>query len=136
MTLEIPKRPTRTFLPEDFSITSFDQIKPYLDKLLAAELNNAGALRKWLKERSELESIISEDMGWRYIRMTCHTENTEYQNSYQDFIQNIQPHLAPIADKLNQKALNCPFLKELEDEPGFNLMIRNLKKDVELFREE
>jgi oligoendopeptidase F len=135
-TLEIPRRPARKFLPEEFTITNFDQIKPYLDKLLSAELNHAAALRKWLKDRSELESVISEDMGWRYIRMTCHTENEEYQKSYQDFIQNIQPHLAPIADKLNQKALNCPFLKELENEPGFNLMIRNLKKDVELFREE
>jgi oligoendopeptidase F len=135
-TLEIPKRPKRKFVPEDFTITTFDAIKPYLDKLLDTEIKNVSDLRNWLKDRSELESIISEDMGWRYIRMTCHTENQEYQKAYHHFIQNIQPHLAPLADQLNKKALESPFLKEIEHEPGFNLMIRNLKKDVELFREE
>jgi oligoendopeptidase F len=134
-TLEIPKRPTRKFIPEDFSITNFNAIKPFLDQLLNAAIGDTDELRKWLKDRSELESIISEDMGWRYIRMTCHTENQEYQKSYQDFVQNIQPHLAPIADQLNQKALASPFLEEIEEEPGFDMMVRNLKKDVELFRE-
>ncbi len=135
-TLEIPKRPTRKFIPEDFAITSFDAIKPFLDELLKAKIESVAELKKWLKDRSELESIISEDLGWRYIRMTCHTENEEYQKNYQDFIQNIQPHLAPIADQLNKKALTSPFLKEIEQESGYNLMVRNLKKDVELFREE
>jgi oligoendopeptidase F len=135
-TLEIPKRPTRKFVPEDFSITTFEAIKPFLDSLVTAKIESVTELRKWLKNRSELESIISEDMGWRYIRMTCHTENEEYQKSYQDFVQNIQPHLAPIADQLNQKALASPFLKDIEREAGYDLMVRNLKKEVELFREE
>lgn len=135
-TLEIPKRPKRKFVPEDFTITTFEAIKPFLDKLVSADIKNVSDLRTWLKDRSELESIISEDMGWRYIRMTCHTENVEYQKDYQNFIQSIQPLLAPLADQLNKKALESPFLKEIEHEPGFNLMIRNLKKDVDLFREE
>ena len=130
MTLEIPKRPARKFIPEDFSISSFDAIKPFLDELLNAALDSPAALRKWFKNRSELESIISEDMGWRYVRMTCFTENETYQKSYQDFIQNIQPHLAPISDQLNQKALASPFLKNIEKEPGFNLMVRNMKKST------
>lgn len=136
MTLEIPKRPARKFIPEDFTISNFDAIKPFLDQLLNATLDSPAALRKWFKNRSELESIISEDMGWRYVRMTCFTENETYQKSYQDFIQNIQPHLAPISDQLNQKALASTFLKDIEKESGFNLMVRNMKKDVELFRKE
>jgi oligoendopeptidase F len=114
MTIDIPKRPKRKFLPEDFTITTFDALKPFLDQLLKAEINSATDLHQWLKSRSELESIISEDMGWRYIRMTCHTDKEEYQKSYQDFVQNIQPHLAPVADQLNKKALSSPYLKELE----------------------
>lgn len=136
LTLEVPKRPKRKFIPEDFIITDFDKIKPFLDDLLSAEIRNVDELRNWLKDRSELESIISEDMGWRYIRMTCHTENKEYQDSYQDFVQNIQPHLSPIADLLNKKALSSPFLFSIEHEAGFDIMVRNLKKDVELFQEE
>ncbi len=135
-TLEIPKRPTRKFIPENFSITDFDAIKPFLDQLLDTQMDSVADLRKWLKNRSELESIIAEDMGWRYIRMTCHTDNEANQKSYQDFVQNIQPHLAPIGDQLNKKALASPFLSQVEHEAGYDLMVRNLKKDVELFREE
>lgn len=135
-TTEIPKRPIRQFIPEDFSITTFEAIKPYLSKLLDASIGNKDDLKQWLKHRSELESIISEDLGWRYIRMTCHTDNQEYQKSYEDFVQNIQPHLAPIADQLNKKVLDSPFLKEIEGEPGFDIMTRNLRKEVEIFRDE
>jgi oligoendopeptidase F len=135
MTLEIPTRPTRKFIPEDFSITTFEAIKPFLDALLNEKINSESALKKWFIDRSELESIISEDLGWRYVRMTCHTDNDEYQKSYADFIQQIQPHLAPISDELNRKALASPFLKEMEKEAGFDMMIRNMKKDVELYQE-
>ncbi|MFZ6001668.1 MAG: M3 family oligoendopeptidase, partial [Bacteroidota bacterium] len=133
--LEIPQRPTRKLLPEDFKVTTWEAIKPYFDELLARPINSVADLRKWLAHRSELESLLSEDMGWRYIRMTCFTDNKEYGEAFQDFVQNIQPQMAPLADQLNKKVLDCPFLKEIEGEPGYDMMIRNLKKEVEIFRE-
>ena len=135
-TLDIPKRPTRNFLPEDFKLTTWEALKPFFDDLLAREINAPAQLKKWLQDRSELESALSEDMGWRYIRMTCFTENEEYRNAYQDFVQNIQPEIAPVSDQLNKKAMASPFLSELEKEQGYDMMVRNLKKDIELFREE
>lgn len=134
-TLEIPNRPTRSFLPEEFKITIWENSKPYFEDLLSRTIDNEKELRRWLADRSELESVISEDLGWRYIRMTCHTDNEEYNKSYQDFIENIQPQIAPYSDLLNKKLVTSPFLKNLEEEPGFNILIRNLKKDIELFRE-
>ncbi|MFM7859591.1 MAG: M3 family metallopeptidase, partial [Flammeovirgaceae bacterium] len=103
---------------------------------MARPIHSTSELRAWLKHRSELESVINEDIGWRYIRMTCYTDNEEYTKSYQAFVQQIQPEIAPYADLLNKKVLDCPYLTELESEPGYNIMIRNLKKEVELFREE
>lgn len=133
--LEVPQRPARKLLPEDFKVTTWEAIKPYFDELLARPINSVADLRKWLAHRSELESLLSEDMGWRYIRMTCFTDNKEYGEAFQDFVQNIQPQMAPLADQLNKKVLDCPFLKEIEGEPGYDMMIRNLKKEVEIFRE-
>jgi oligoendopeptidase F len=135
-TLEIPKRPTRKFLSEDYKLTTWEVLKPFFDDLLARDINTSAHLKKWLYDRSELESVLSEDMGWRYIRMTCFTENEEYRNAYQDFVQNIQPQIAPVSDQLNKKAMASPFLSELEKEQGYDMMVRNLKKDIELFREE
>src|SRR3990170_1887066 len=104
------KRPTRKFLPEDFVITTWETLKPFFDELLIRELGSLNDLKKWFADKSELESVISEDLAWRYIRMTCYTENKEYLKSYQDFIQNIQPEIAPVADQLNRKAVHCELL--------------------------
>lgn len=131
----IPQRPVRQFLPENFKITSWETLKPYFDDLLGRSLSSLSDLKTWLHHRSELESIISEDMGWRYIRMTCFTENKEYSEAYMDFVQNIQPHIAPISDELNKKALSSPYLKELETLEGYDMMIRNLKKETDIFRD-
>jgi len=34
--------------------------------------------------------------------------------SYEDFVVNIQPQIAPVSDQLNKKAAGSVFLKELE----------------------
>jgi oligoendopeptidase F len=134
--VEILKRPARKFLPEEFVLTSWGKLKPYFDDLLNRSLTTPRDLKKWFADRSELESILSEDLAWRYIRMTCYTENQEYLKSYQDFIQNIQPEIAPVSDKLNKKAAACEFLDALAQEEGYDILIRNLRKEIEIFREE
>jgi oligoendopeptidase F len=129
-------RPKRRFLPESFSIASWDALKPYFDNLLTRNLDSVEGLRQWFRDRSELESVISEDLAWRYINMTCYTENEAYSKSYEDFVVNIQPQIAPVSDQLNKKAAASEFLKLLEKETGYDIMIRSLKKDIEIFREE
>jgi oligoendopeptidase F len=135
-TVEKITRPRRSFLPESFKITSWDDLKPYFDNLLNRGITSQDALRHWFRDRSELESIVSEDLAWRYINMTCYTDNLEYSKKYEDFVVNIQPQIAPISDQLNKKAAASEFLKQLENETGFDVMIRSLKKDIEIFREE
>jgi oligoendopeptidase F len=134
--IEIPKRPARKFLPEDFTVTSWDVLKTYFDDLLNRKIDAPGDLKKWFLDRSEFESIISEDLAWRYIRMTCYTNDKGYLNAYQDFVENIQPKIAPISDQLNKKAADSPFLKDLERVEGYDIFIRNLRKEIEIFREE
>jgi oligoendopeptidase F len=129
-------RPERKFLPNHFVVTDWESLKPFFDELLSRPLDSAVALTKWLADRSELESVISEDFAWRYINMTRFTENEAYNQAYRFFVETIQPLMAPISDKLNRKAAASPFLAELEEETGYDILIRNLKKDIELFREE
>ncbi len=134
--LNIPTRPARKFLSESFTVTTWDELKPYFDTLLNKNISTLAELRNWFADRSELESAISEDLGWRYIRMTCYTENKENSDRYQDFIQNIQPQIAPVSDQLNKKAAASVHLSALSKEQGFDILVRNLKKDIEIFREE
>lgn len=134
-TTEKITRPERKFLPDSFSVTSWDVLKPYFDNLMERTLDSVASLRQWFHDRSELESVISEDLAWRYINMTCYTENEEYSKRYEDFVMNIQPKIAPVSDQLNKKAAASSFLNVLEKETGYDILIRNLKKDIEIFRE-
>jgi oligoendopeptidase F len=134
--VEIPKRPTRKFLPENFKVTSWEALSSYFDDLLKRKIETPGDLKKWFLDRSELESVISEDLAWRYIRMTCYTDNKEYLNAYQEFIQDIQPKIAPVSDQLNKKVAESPFVKDLEKVEGYDILIRTMKKEIEIFREE
>lgn len=133
---DIPKRPARKFLTEDFKVSSWDVLKPHFENLLERKVESVKALKKWFLDRSELESVINEDLAWRYIQMTCYTENEEYRKNYQFFIENIQPQIAPVSDKLNKKAADSPFLDALAKEEGYDIMVRTLKKEIEIFREE
>jgi oligoendopeptidase F len=135
-TVSIPQRKPRKFIPEGFKVQGWEQLKPYFDDLLEREIKSKENLHRWFLDRSELESIVSEDMGWRYINMTRFTDNEEYAAAFRDFVQQIQPKIAPVADKLNKKALESEVLSELEQEEGFNILIRALRNDIEIFREE
>jgi oligoendopeptidase F len=133
--LNIPKRKKREFLPEDFKLTDWNSVKPYFEDLKNREITDALDLKEWLADRSELEAYLSEDFAWRYIRMTCDTADEKLTHELNYFIGEIQPRIAPESDQLNQKALASPYLEELT-EPGYDIMTRSLRKEVEIFREE
>ena len=98
-------------------------------------LDSVVSLERWMKDASEVEAVISEDACWRQIRMTCDTENKELEESFNFFMMKIHPEIQSWADKLNKKLLACPFTKDLDQKKYFTYL-RNVKKNVELFREE
>ncbi len=126
----------RIFLPEDFKVTDWEGLKPYFDQLLNTNITSAAELKQWFHQMSELEAVVSEDMAWRYIKMTCDTSDKSLSDSYEYFVREIQPHIAPYSDKLNKKALASPFTDALKKEEGFGIMIREMEKDVKIFRVE
>jgi oligoendopeptidase F len=134
-TLPIPTRPARPFIGESITLQNWDDVKPLFDDLLARPLHNVDELRQWLLDRSELESYLSEDFAWRYIRMTCDTANEELVNNLNFFIAEIQPPMTAYGNDLDLKAVHSPFLSQLTDE-GYAIMVRGMKKAIELFREE
>jgi len=128
------EKPKRHFLPEDFVLTDWNGLEPYLRDLEERVLDSRQALEKWLRDLSELEAVLSEDSSWRQIRMTCDTENKELEEAFRYFVMEIQPHIQPYADRLNRKLVECPYTSEL-DKRQFFTYIRRVKKQIELFRE-
>ncbi|GAB3178039.1 M3 family oligoendopeptidase [Telluribacter humicola] len=134
-TVEIPQRPQRAFIGEEFDLKSWDDLQPFYENLKNREINSGNDLRQWFHNRSELESYLSENFAWRYIRQTCDTANEELVQSLQFFITDIQPHLAAYSNELDKKVIESPYLAELKDQ-GFGVAVRGMKKSIEIFREE
>ena len=124
-----------SFLPDNFKISNWDNLKPYYESLLEREVGNEQQLKQWFQDRSDLESAISEDLAWRYIKMSCNTNDPNLQEDYEYFLTEIQPHLSNFDHQLNQKVLNSPFHQNIKEEP-YLIMLRHLKNSFDLFREE
>jgi len=125
----------REFLPENYTIDNWDSLKVYYEDIKNREVGSPADFLKWLKDRSELESYVSEDFAWRYIRMTCNTADASLQKAYQNFVENIQPQLAAYGDLLNKKTLDYAEKWPVE-EPGYAIMLRGIRESVKIFREE
>ena len=129
------KKIERRFVPADFIITDWNSLEPYFKELLERPIGSRTELEKWLHDMSELEAVASEDFCWRQIRMTCDTENKKLEEAFTFFVMEIQPKIQPYADRLNRKLIGSPFIKELDQQKYFTYL-RNVKKSIELFREE
>ena len=131
--MTIEKKP-RVFVPENLEI-KWENLEPLFEELTSREIQSVEDLERWLQNRSELEAVLEEDFGWRYIRMTCDTSNEELLRDFQYFATEIEPKIAPIANELNKKFIECPFTAQLDKDKYF-VFIRGIKRALELFREE
>ena len=133
--LTIPQRKPRVYLSEDFKVETWETLQPYFEELKSRPIQAAADLERWMADRSELESALSEDMGWRYIRMTCDTQNEATTQAFQYFVSEIDPHIAPYDHELNQKLMNSPFFESL-DQDKYSIYLRGVKRALEIFREQ
>jgi len=129
------KKIERSFVPQDFTVTTWENLEPFFKTLLEREINSSADLEQWLKDTSEIEAVISEDACWRQIKMTCDTTDKSLEESFTFFCMEIQPKLQPYSDALNKKLVASPFTKEL-DQDKFYTYLRSVKKNIDLFREE
>lgn len=129
------QKAARQFLPEDLTISNFEDIEPYFTDLLMRNIDALDAFDKWLLDRSELDAVLEEDLAWRYIKMSIDTANEALRDSYTQFVTQIQPKLAPFDDQLNEKLLASPFLKEKQDDAHY-IYFRSIQTAKDLYREE
>ncbi|WP_400190346.1 M3 family oligoendopeptidase [Hymenobacter sp. B81] len=130
-----PARPPRRYLPESFAVTDWATIKPYFQELRERPIGSAAELERWLLDRSELESVLSEDLAWRYIRMTCDTQNEQRSADFQYFVSEIEPNVAPHDHALNEKLVASPFAADL-DQQRYRIFLRSVRRALEIYRAE
>lgn len=124
-----------TYIPEDFTVTAWSAVEPFYKELLERPINSAQDLVQWLSDRSDLDAFLAEDFGWRYIKMNCDTENEALANDFTFYVTEIQPNSAPYEDKLNRKFISSEYITQL-DKHQYEVLIRGVKKSLDLYREE
>ncbi|HRP59597.1 MAG TPA: hypothetical protein PK833_04830 [Vicingus sp.] len=130
-TIQLPTKDKRIFLPENLVIDSWEKLSSYFEDLKNREINSVQELEKWLKDRSELEAVLEEDMAWRYIKMNIDTTNTDLADSFSFFITEIEPKIAPYTNAFNLKLVNNQFLNDLDKET-YHIYLRGIKKQIEI----
>ncbi|MEX1189366.1 MAG: M3 family oligoendopeptidase [Bacteroidia bacterium] len=125
----------KVFLPNDFIPNSWESIEPFLTELDKRVIADVESLKLWLKDRSTLDGLLQENLGWRYIHQTCDTSNEVYRENLEFFINEIEPKLSEFNDRLNRKLLENPFTKEL-NESSYIVFLRGISTEVALFRQE
>jgi oligoendopeptidase F len=125
----------RILLPHNFTLNTWENIQLYYQTLVDVQLNSLEALEDWMLQRSELEAFVSEDLGKRYIAMTCNTADEAASNSYSFFIEHIQPQIAPYSNLLDKKLMDCSFTTHL-DQQLYGIYLRSVKMNIAIFREE
>jgi len=126
----------RTYVASDFKCDEWSKVEHYLTDLTNRIFTTEGDFLQWLKDKSEFEAVLEEDMAWRYIRMTIDTTDAEKSEAYRFFVTEIQPQLSPFEDQLNRKMMDAPWIDALSKDEAYSIYFRSVKTALELFREE
>lgn len=120
---------------EGLNARNWDEIKPIYQEFLDRPINSAVELESWLLELGRFDAYVGETASMLYVGMTCDTENEEVKQAYLDFVEQVQPELAKVGDLLNRKLAESPFADDL-DTVEYNVLLRDTRMDLQLFREE
>ena len=125
---------TSSFVDDGFNPGDWDEIKPYVNNLLNRKISCSKCIEGIIRDASELSEHISEKGALLYIAMTCDTESDEKRSSFLDFVENVRPKLSEFSDSLNRRLIEHEAVKNLPSR--YDLMIRSMKNDVDIFRKE
>ncbi|MCA9295205.1 MAG: hypothetical protein KC983_01785, partial [Phycisphaerales bacterium] len=127
--------PASDFVPSDLDGARWQNLEPYYTALIERTLKCENCLEQLILDRSELDAAASEAAALLYINMTRRTDDAERKKAYLDFVENVQPQLREVSFKLDRKIVESPFAEKLDQE-RYGVMLRALRADVEIFREE
>ena len=115
--------------PAAFAGASWDDIAPHYEALRDAALDAASA-RDWLAAWSRLDSMVDEAYSLAMVAYTADTQDAEREAVYLRWASTIAPRLHEVRVALGRRLL--PLGEAL---PELGLLVREIRTDVEIFRE-
>ena len=134
-TISIPRPRQRTYLPKDFKVTEWSALEPYYRELLDRPILSVKDLDQWIKDRSELDAVVSEDFSWRYIKVTVDSGDDDAAKLYQYAVEALAPQVTSFENSLDRKLVQSPFVSQLSKD-RYAIHVRGKRNAVNLFRAE
>ena len=125
----------RPYAPTTLDATKFDALEPHYRELLDRELHSADDLEQLIFDRSDIDAFVAERNADIYIATTRNTEDKAAEAAYLAFVRDVEPKLKPISSALDQKIATSSLANLLSTE-RYEVLLRGLRVDIELFREE
>src|SRR5690606_41462204 len=115
---------------QDFMTLSWDEIAPLFGELNEHPLN-AETVGAWLADWSRLNELIDEADARLYIDTTLNTTDQDAEARFHAFISDISPNTEAANQELKRRLLDSGLEPE-----GFEIPLRNMRAEAELFRAE
>jgi len=125
----------REFVPDAIDLCNVDNVVSLYQKLYDRDIDSADDLKAFLADRSELDAALGQCESVLYIRMTCQTDDQDRAEAYKKFVETVISAVKSLADKLDRKYVDAAKSFGL-DKKRYEVYDRNVRADVELFREE
>jgi oligoendopeptidase F len=130
----VPETFPHDWLPATVELTSWEQIEPWYEKLMAQSVETAPELERWVIASGELNGAVGEERVKRYIAMTCQTDDSQREAAYLAYVRDIEPKLKPLQNAIRGRYLDAPARHELPQE-RYAVFDRALANRRALFRE-
>lgn len=113
----------------DFMGWSWNQIAPHFEELQARPLT-AENVETWLADWSGLARRLSETQSRLYVATTVNTADAAAEAAYNSFLDNIYANVEAATQKLKERLIDSGL-----EPAGFDVPLRNLRADADLFRD-
>lgn len=128
--MTLPTLPTSI---ENIDPHRWDSFAPYFTALQEYPLTQQN-VHEWLTYWSDLSRLVWETVTWVYIEKSLDTTDVEKEQTFLDLINHVMPP-AEMADQALKERLLALEPADLGI-PGMNLVLRNLRNEADLYREE
>lgn len=122
------------FVPDNADVTNPQVVSQLYDKLQKQAVSTLQSLESFILDWEELAAVLRERQVEAYVDMTSDTTNPDYEARYIHIVENILPVAEQRDFQLKEKILGSPAVNQLG--PGYKVFLRNIRSEVELFREE
>jgi oligoendopeptidase F len=124
----------RRFVSDSFDAADPQQAARLFDELEARHADTRSRLEDLVLDTQELAGCIDERFQLAYVDMTSDTTNEEFERAFLALVENVLPLVEERGFRLKRMVLESPAVGELDD--TYRIYLRDIRADVELFREE